>query len=214
MCTGRIDPAFIIRAFSNGTDGVFIGGCWLGECHYITEGNHDALSMMHLTRKLLKQIGINPERLRFESVSAAEGIRFTEVVNDFTSKLRKLGPLGISEGIDNNELQFKLKAVNNILPYVKLVERERMRVHFNTREEYDKYFTSEEANRLFNETIVDQLAISQILLLLQEKSLSTGEIADTLGLSPSEVSKYLKRSTRDGLVRFDQDQKLFVPAIG
>ncbi len=53
MCTGRVDPAFILRAFSNGKDGVFIGGCWPGECHYITEGNYLALSMMHLCRKLL-----------------------------------------------------------------------------------------------------------------------------------------------------------------
>ncbi len=82
MCTGRVDPAFVLRAFSNGADGVFIGGCWPGECHYVTEGNYQAYSMMLLTRKILGHIGINPERLRLEWVSASQGIRFAEVMND------------------------------------------------------------------------------------------------------------------------------------
>ena len=131
MCTGRVDSSFILRAFSNGIDGVFIGGCWLGECHYLTQGNYQALSMMHLTKKLLKQIGVSHERLRLEWVSASEGIRFTEVITDFTNKLKELGPLGI----DENGLKLKLEAVKNLVPYIKLVERERLRVHFDTEEE-------------------------------------------------------------------------------
>lgn len=63
MCSGRVDPAFMLRAFSNGTDGVFIGGCWPGECHYATEGNYDALSRVSLYKKLLEYIGVNPENL-------------------------------------------------------------------------------------------------------------------------------------------------------
>jgi F420-non-reducing hydrogenase iron-sulfur subunit len=214
MCTGRIDPAFILRAFSNGVDGVFIGGCWLGECHYVTEGNHSAASMVYLTRKLLEHIGINPERLRIEWTNASEGIRFAEVVNDFTSKLRELGPLGESEGLDKDEIKFNLEAAKSIIPYLKLVERERLRVRFDTKEEYADFFASEEIDRLFDETIADKLTISQIMLLLRERPLSTGEIADILGLSPSEVSKHLKNSTREGLLRFDENQKRFVPALG
>jgi len=208
MCSGRVDPAFILRAFSNGTDGVFIGGCWLGECHYITEGNYNALSIMHLCRKLLEHIGVNPERLRLEWVSASEGIRFAEIMTDFTKKLKELGPLGTSEGIDENGLKRKLEAVNKLIPYIKLVERERLRVPVRTEEEYHKFFTSDEFNRLFNELIVDKLAISQIMLLLRERSLSAGEISEILGLSPSEVSKHLNISARQGLVRFDKNQNL------
>ncbi len=59
MCTGRVDPAFILRAFSNGADGVYIGGCWPGECHYVTEGNYHALSNVLLLKKVLAHIGIN-----------------------------------------------------------------------------------------------------------------------------------------------------------
>ena len=208
MCSGRVDPAFILRAFLNGTDGVFIGGCWLGECHYITEGNYDALSIMHLCRKLLEHIGVNPERLRLKWVSASEGIRFAEIMTDFTKKLKELGPLGTGEGIDENGLKRKLEAVNKLIPYIKLVERERLRVSVKTEEEYHKFFTSDEFNRLFNELIVDKLAISQIMLLLRERPLSAGEISEILGLSPSEVSKHLNISARQGLVRFDKNQNL------
>ena len=212
MCSGRVDPAFILRAFSNGTDGVFIGGCWLGECHYITEGNYDALSMMHLTRKLLGEIGINPERLRLEWVSASEGIRFAEVITDFTRKLKDLGPLGTEEGTDENGLKLNLEAATNIIPYIKLVERERLRVHFETQEEYNEFFASDELDRLFRELVADKLAISRIMLLLREKPLTNGEVSDILGLNPSEVSRHLFNTTRQGLVRFDESQKRFTPA--
>jgi len=211
MCSGRIDPAFILRAFSNGMDGVFVGGCWLGECHYVTEGNYDALSVIHICKKLLKQIGVNPDRLRLEWVSASQGVRFAEVMTDFAKKLKELGPLGVGEGIDAKGLKLKLEAARNLVPYIKLVERERLRVHFETEDEYARFFASEEVDRLFRELIVDKLAISQILLLLRERPLSTGEISEILGLSPSEVSRHLNSSAKDGLVRFDEIQKCFVP---
>jgi coenzyme F420-reducing hydrogenase delta subunit len=212
MCTGRVDLAFILRAFSNGADGVFIGGCWPGECHYITEGNYLALSNVHLCRKLLEHIGVNPERLRLEWVSASEGSRFAEVMNDFSKKLKELGPLGTGEGIDENGLKLKLEAVNNLIPYIKLVERERLRVPFKSEEECNKFFTSDEVDRLFQELIVDKLTISHILLLLRERPLSTGEISEILGVDPSEVSIHLNSSARQGLVNFDESQKRFVPA--
>jgi F420-non-reducing hydrogenase iron-sulfur subunit len=212
MCTGRVDLGFILRAFSNGTDGVFIGGCWPGECHYLTEGNYLALSIVHLSKKLLKQIGINPERLRLEWVSAAEGSRYAEVMNDFAKNLKKLGPLGKGEGEDEKGLKFKLEAVNNLVPYIKLVERERLRVPVKSEEEWNKFFTSEEVNRLFNELIADKLALSQIMLLLRKKPLSTGEISEILGSSPSEVKKHLNISARQGLVKYDVNQKRFALA--
>jgi F420-non-reducing hydrogenase iron-sulfur subunit len=210
MCTGRVDLAFILRAFSNGADGVFIGGCWPGECHYITEGNYLALSMMHLCRKLLERIGVNPERLKLEWISAAEGVRFAEVINDFSKKLKELGPLGNGEGIEGNGLKFKLDAVKNLVPYIKLVERERLRVPVKSEEEYNKFFTSDEVDRLFKELILDKLELSQIMTLLRERPLSTGEISEILGVDPSEISIHLNRSARQGLIEFDESQKRFV----
>jgi len=212
MCTGRIDLGFILRAFLNGTDGVFIGGCWPGECHYLTEGNYLALSIVHLGKKLLKHMGINPERLRLEWVSAAEGSRFAEVMNDFAGKLKDLGPLGKGEGIDEKELELKLEAANRLVPYMRLVERERLRVPFRSEKEWNRFFTSDEVERLFQELIGDKLVISQILALLRERPLSTGEISEAVGLSPSEVSLHLNTSARQRLVRFDESQKRFALA--
>jgi len=212
MCTGRVDLAFVLRAFSKGADGVFIGGCRLNECNYITHGNFHALSMVHLCKKLMECIGLNPDRLRIEFMSSGEGILFAEVMNDFGNKVKKLGPLGKSEGIVENALKAKLEAVTQIVPYIRLVERERLRVLFKTEEEFDTFFNSDEFNRLFNELIVDKLAISQITSLLRERPLSTGKIAEILGLTPSEVSRHMNNSSRQGLVRYDESRKSYALA--
>ena len=201
MCSGRVDLEFVLRALANGNDGVFIGGCWLGECHYITEGNYDALSMMHLGKKLLERIGVHPDRLRLEWVSASQGMRFAEVVGDFTGRLKELGP--------QQAPKLKLEAVRKLLPYIKLVEREKLRVRFDSKAAYEEFFASAELNSLFDALIADKLAVSQIMVLLGEQARSTGEIADALGMSPSAVAKHLKSSARQRLVRFDQEQKRY-----
>jgi coenzyme F420-reducing hydrogenase delta subunit len=212
MCTGRVDLAFILRAFQNGADGVIIGGCWPGECHYVTEGNYDALGNVHLCKKLLAHIGVNPERLRIEWISASEGTRFAEVMSDFVTKTRDMGPLGEGEGIDPAALKIDLEAVGQIIPYLKLVEREKLRVPARTEAAYNEFFSSDEVNRLFRDLIADKLAISRILLLLKGMPLSTAEISGRLGLSPSEVSRHMNISSRQGLVRFDLEQKRYALA--
>jgi NADH-quinone oxidoreductase subunit E len=208
MCTGRVDLSFILRAFLNGKDGVIIGGCWPGECHYITEGNFLALSTLHLGRKLLELIGVSPERLRLEWLSASEGSRFAEVMSDFSRKIKSLGPLSTGEGLDRDDFKHKLEAVQNLVPYIKLVERERLRQPIKTVDAYNEFFAGDEFNRLFKELIADKLAISRMMALLREKPRSTDEISRTLDISPSEVSRHLNVSVRQGLGRFDEKQKL------
>ena len=212
MCSGRVDLSFVLRAFSKGNDGVFIGGCHLNECHYITDGNHHAFGMVQLCKKLMAHIGISPERLRIEQMSAGEGIRFAEITNDFSKRLRELGPIGTVDGVDAKKLQFRLQAVTKLIPYIRLVERERLRARFDSAEGYEKYFQSEEVEKLIRELIADKLAIVQIMTLLREQPRSAGELSDMLGLAPAEVSKYMGSSARQGLARFDESQKRFVPA--
>ena len=212
MCTGRVDLAFVLRALQKGADGVIIGGCWPGECHYVTEGNYDALANMHLCKKLLRHIGLDPERLRLEWISAAEGSRFAEVMSDFAASLRELGPLGREGELDETVVGFRLEALTRLVPFLKLVEREKLRVPSRSEEAYNEFFASDEVNRLFDELIADRLAISQILLALEEKPLSTAEIAEVLGLSSSEVSKYMSSSSRQGFVRFDLEEKRYALA--
>ncbi len=92
MCSGRVDPQMILWAFSHGADGVLIGGCHPGDCHY-QEGNYKALRRTALLRKMLTQFGIEPERLRLEWISASEAERLRDVVNEFSEQIRGLGPL-------------------------------------------------------------------------------------------------------------------------
>ncbi|MBM3472891.1 MAG: hydrogenase iron-sulfur subunit [Armatimonadetes bacterium] len=92
MCSGRVDPTFVVNAFRKGADGVLICGCHPGDCHY-NEGNYNMMRRFPLVRKLLAQFGVEPERVRLEWVSASEGDRYAEVVAEFTDEIRKLGPL-------------------------------------------------------------------------------------------------------------------------
>jgi F420-non-reducing hydrogenase iron-sulfur subunit len=212
MCSGRVDLEFLLRAFSNGQDGVFVGGCKLGECNYVTHGNYDALANVHLCRKIMERIGLNPERLRIEFMSGADGGLLADVTNDFTRQVKAMGPLGKGEGMDQNDLNFKLEAARKLVPYIKLVERERLRVPSKSEEAYHEFFASDEFDRLFDELIGDQLAISQMLSLLKEKSLSTGEIAEALDLNPSEIAKYINSSSRQGLVKYDESAQCYALA--
>jgi len=91
MCSGAVAPVYVLEAFQKGADGVFIGGCHPRDCHYL-EGNYKTLRRILLLKKLLPQLGIEPERLKLEWVSAAEGQRFAQVVTDFISEIKKLGP--------------------------------------------------------------------------------------------------------------------------
>lgn len=96
MCSGRVEPTFVLKAFKEGADGVLICGCHPGDCHY-HEGNYKCLRRYNLLQKYIQQIGIHPDRLRLEWVSASEGKIFAQVVNDMTETVAKLGPCEVKE---------------------------------------------------------------------------------------------------------------------
>ncbi len=95
MCSGRVDPQFVLAAFRGGADGVLIGGCHPGDCHY-QEGNYNALRRFELLRSMLEQMGIERERIRLEWISASEGDRVQRVCNEMTEQVRALGPLQLA----------------------------------------------------------------------------------------------------------------------
>jgi F420-non-reducing hydrogenase iron-sulfur subunit len=97
MCTGRLEPEFILRAFELGADGVLVAGCHIGDCHYIS-GNERAEVKIAMTAELLDVLGIDKRRLRLEWISAAEGRKFADTMKDFVDKLRELGPSPVKEG--------------------------------------------------------------------------------------------------------------------
>lgn len=213
MCSGRVDLEFIFRAFLKGQDGVFIGGCRLDECNYTTHGNYDALSNVHIAKKIMECIGLNPERLRIEFMSGADGNLLAEVCDDFTEQINELGPPGQSEGFNKDLLQFKLEAAIKLIPYLKLVERQRLRVPVKSKQAYNEFFNSAQTDKLFNDIFSDKLAISQIMMLLDQNQLSTSDIAEQLNLNPSEVSRHMKNSSLHGLVRYDTDSNCYAKAV-
>ncbi len=102
MCSGRVDPQFVLEAFAQGADGVLIGGCHPNDCHY-QEGNYKALRRYHLLRRMLEQMGVEPERFRLEWISASEGERLRQVVNEMVEQVRALGPFRKSEQFEPAE---------------------------------------------------------------------------------------------------------------
>jgi len=96
MCSGRVDPQFVLEAFAKGADGVLIGGCHIGDCHYV-EGNYKAVRRVRMLRRVLLGMGIEEDRFRLEWISASEGEKVKLVINDMVDKVRALGPLGLPE---------------------------------------------------------------------------------------------------------------------
>ena len=100
MCSGRVEPTFILKALEKGADGVLICGCHPGDCHY-NEGNYKTVRRFLLLKKMLAQLGVEDERVRLEWVSASEGERFVSIVNEMTEQVRQLGPFPHNHGGDN-----------------------------------------------------------------------------------------------------------------
>ena len=96
MCSGRVDPVFVLEALRKGADGVLVAGCHPGDCHYVS-GNYKANRRMKLLKKLLAELAINPKRVRFEYISASEGAKFASVATEFVDELKKMGPNPLKE---------------------------------------------------------------------------------------------------------------------
>jgi len=108
MCSGRVDPVFVMEGFKSGADAVMVGGCKLGECKYL-EGNFQALIMGEMIKLLLKLLGLKEERFKLEWVSSAEPAKLVEDLKNFGMKIKEIGPLGKAEGINEEDLNFYLE---------------------------------------------------------------------------------------------------------
>ena len=153
MCSGRVDMAFILRAFARGADGVFIGGCRLNECNYVTHGNYHALNLTLLCQKILQHLGVDPRRLQIAFMSGGEGLLFTDVVDAFVKQISALGPLGkgASEHLDDAELSAGLASVTALIPYIKIAKREKLAARLTSEADRDGYFTSGEIDILLRD---------------------------------------------------------------
>jgi F420-non-reducing hydrogenase iron-sulfur subunit len=130
---------------------VSIAGCHLNECNYTTHGNFHALSMTYLGKKLIEYVGLDPDRLRIDLVSSGEGNRFAEIMNDFGATIRRLGPLGGSEGIDEAERALKLQTLAGLVPYIKLVKLDKLKTRLPSEADYHDLFSLDEIEELLRD---------------------------------------------------------------
>ncbi|MFQ5868649.1 MAG: hydrogenase iron-sulfur subunit [Candidatus Zixiibacteriota bacterium] len=208
MCSGRVDPVLILEAFMCGSDGVFIGACLPGECHY-ADGNFNAMGKVELTEKVLANLGINPDRLVMRMMSSAQGAKFVDHVRTFQDQIKELGRLGSTEGLEPSELELKLKAAKAALQGKKLRWVAGKYLEFRQQGNlYGEKFTQHEFNRLFEEVAMDECAIQEILLRTQDGPLSVKNLAELMGLSPRRVLRHLVDMRKMGLVVLEShDQK-------
>ncbi len=99
MCSGRVDPTFVLKSFREGADGVLICGCHPGDCHY-HEGNYKCLRRYHFLKKYIAQMGLNPDRLKLAWISASEGKEFAKLVDEMTETIKSLGPCKVKEEME------------------------------------------------------------------------------------------------------------------
>lgn len=96
MCSGRVEPSFILKALNNGADGVLVTGCHIGDCHYISGNEYTRDRFERLHEIIIKQLGVNGKRVRLEWVSASEGKQFADLITEFTNQIKELGPFQVS----------------------------------------------------------------------------------------------------------------------
>jgi coenzyme F420-reducing hydrogenase delta subunit len=186
MCSGRIDPAIVFDAFLYGVDGVFIGGCHPGDCHYIS-GNLYAERKMKLAHKMLKVAGFEPGRLRLEWVSAAEGQRFAEVMKEFTEEIRALGPNTISKET-GEELNAAKKALEDFRLRVLVTKEYQIVEEGNI---YDVKKSQEEFDELMDSAIFNEFVRRRILKLTEKKPLSVKDLSPIINLDTKEILKQI-----------------------
>jgi coenzyme F420-reducing hydrogenase delta subunit/DNA-binding transcriptional ArsR family regulator len=205
MCTGRVDPAIVARAFKRGLDGLMVVGCYFGDCHYIS-GNHQAKAKMEMTRRVFKHVGVNEERLAFRQCSSGEASVFVGLVSEFDERIRGLGPLG--EGGDRikaPEISKKLQVAEAVLAGEKIRWVIGKRTPFlESGNMYGEIFTEHEFNRAIEMIVVEESEVQEILLELQAGSRSVKDLAEVLTIPAPRIFRYLSALKRKGLIELEK----------
>ncbi|MBD3354273.1 MAG: hydrogenase iron-sulfur subunit [Candidatus Lokiarchaeota archaeon] len=198
MCSGRVDPVFVLDALMKGLDGVLVLGCHLGDCHYI-DGNYEAESKYRALEMLLENINLN-DRINLDWVSASEGMRFADLVDEFTEKIKSLGPSPISSSTKDLKLLDELQAIKRVFSNSRirsLIGRERkITLLENT---YGETIDFEKFNKILKDALDSEFYRSQIYLSLLKKSASVKDISQEINIDKTLVFKNLLMLRQRGL---------------
>ncbi len=213
MCSGRVEPSLILEMFIQGVDGVLVGGCHFGDCHYQT-GNYFAENRIKLTKKILKAVGVEPKRLRLEWISASEGERFAETVRDFTNQIKEIGPSPVSgktPDVDKLKALFAAKNAVKDFRLKLLVSRELGLVTEGN--VYNEKIPQKEIDALIDTAISYELDRCSIIFEIRDKALSVEELSRRLGLPPNKVLDHIVTLRDRGIVTLDsieEDSPLYI----
>ena len=205
MCTGRMDPAAVARAFKKGLDGLMVVGCYFGDCHYIS-GNYQAQAKIDITRKLLEYIGVNKERLVFRQCSSGEASVFVELVSEFDAKIKELGPIGDGgDPLKAPEIFEKLKIAEAVLAGEKIRWVIGKRTPFlESGNIYGEIFTKHEFNRAIDMIIVEETEVQEILARLKGGSRSVKDLAEDLAMPSERVFRYVTALVRKEMIQLEK----------
>ncbi|MFN2218265.1 MAG: hydrogenase iron-sulfur subunit [Anaerolineae bacterium] len=200
MCSGRVDPVFVLRAFSRGVDGVMVLGCHPGDCHYTT-GNYYTRNRVQVLKQTLELAEIDPDRLVLDWVSAGEGGRFASLVTDFTGRVQALGPLGQSEGLPGEELAKRLATAQRVVESEKvrwLVGRKREMIENGNI--YGEAVDEASFEALLQSSVATEYLRNRLLILTDGRPLSVKEMAGELGVAPRLVLPHVAVLEQAGLM--------------
>ncbi len=200
MCSARVDPMLIFTLFKEGADGILVGGCHLGDCHYIS-GNYHTEKRAYVIEKLMEKAGLEPERFKLEWISASEGERFSKVVEEFTEKIRALGPSKVKEDADlairigaavDTSLDFRIRAL--IGHEVRMAEEGNV---------YGEKVSNEEFRKIIDTAVEQEFRRNLILQIVASKPSSAKELSEAVGVPPDEIVDHIATLRQKNLLGID-----------
>ena len=203
MCSGRIEPEFVVEALEKGVDGVIITGCHPGDCHYQT-GNYQTERRFKALKEALNYTSFGPDRIRLEWVSASEGSRFGEVVSSFTEQIRKLGPNPIKSNDKKEDLFNELEAVKNL--FSTHASRTLIGKEGELTEKgnvYDEKIELERYEEVVSENILSGYIRNFILVSAKEKPKTVKDFSEKLGVSPQKIVYEISALMRQNMLALD-----------
>jgi coenzyme F420-reducing hydrogenase delta subunit len=204
MCSTRVDPTIILEMFVQGADGVLLGGCHIGDCHYIS-GNFHTERKVKLTKKLLKEAGIDPNRLRLEWISASEGERFSRVISEFTEEIKGLGESPLSGDFPDIEKLESIYAARNVAKDFRL--RALVGREITLTEEgnvYNNKIEQEKLDQLYDNILHDEFLRHRILQLTKNRPLSIRDISKYVNSTARDILRQIVTLKDRGLISIDR----------
>jgi F420-non-reducing hydrogenase iron-sulfur subunit len=203
MCSTRISPHLVLDIFKSGADGIMLGGCHIGDCHYIS-GNYYTEKRVRLMKRLMEEAGMEPERLRLEWVSASEGEKFSKVVSEFTEQVRKLGPTKVKSdanqrskvaAADDASETFRLKAL--VGKEINLVQKGNV---------YENKLDPKELEKIIDSATEEEFERSLILELSRTKPRSVKELGQLMEVPTDKVLRHIVVLRQKNLISMEHPE--------